>query len=77
MNFLTENNIRQYEDLISRIDELILNRFKKVQYSTFRIGITAIFQSASANQYLFNAPSTIGNYYTALVNHDMYGGNDF
>lgn len=25
MNFLTENNIRQYEDLIRRIDELILN----------------------------------------------------
>ena len=26
---------------------------------------------------LFNAPSTIGNYYTSLVNHDMYGRNDF
>ena len=26
---------------------------------------------------LFNAPYTIGNYYTALVNHDMYGRNDF
>lgn len=24
---------------------------------------------------LFNAPTTIGNYYTALVNHDMYGGS--
>ena len=23
---------------------------------------------------LFNAPSTIGNYYTSLVSHDMYGG---
>lgn len=23
---------------------------------------------------LFNAPSTIGSYYSALVNHDMYGG---
>jgi len=23
---------------------------------------------------LFNAPSTIGNYYTAKVNHDLYGG---
>ena len=23
---------------------------------------------------LFNAPNTIDNYYTALVNHDMYGG---
>ena len=22
---------------------------------------------------LFNAPSTIGNYYSALVNHDLYG----
>lgn len=22
---------------------------------------------------LFNAPTTIGNYYSALVNHDMYG----
>ncbi|ERI04379.1 DUF6017 domain-containing protein [Atopobium sp. oral taxon 810] len=26
---------------------------------------------------LFNAPSTIENYYTSLVNHDMYGRNDF
>lgn len=24
---------------------------------------------------LFNAPTTIGNYYSALVNHDMYGGS--
>ena len=24
---------------------------------------------------LFNAPTTIGNYYTALVTHDMYGGS--
>ncbi len=23
---------------------------------------------------LFNAPSTIDSYYTALVNHDLYGG---
>ena len=23
---------------------------------------------------LFNAPNTIDSYYTALVNHDMYGG---
>ena len=23
---------------------------------------------------LFNAPSTIGSYYTSLVSHDMYGG---
>ena len=25
---------------------------------------------------LFNAPSTMGNYYSALVNHDMYGERD-
>lgn len=25
---------------------------------------------------LFNAPSTIGNYYSALVNHDMYGNGE-
>ena len=25
-------------------------------------------------QVLFNAPSTIDSYYTALVNHDLYGG---
>jgi hypothetical protein len=24
---------------------------------------------------LFNAPSTIENYYTARVNHDMHGGS--
>ncbi len=26
---------------------------------------------------LFNAPSTIGNYYTSLISHDMYGRNNF
>ena len=26
---------------------------------------------------LFNAPNTIDSYYTALVNHDMYGGSRF
>lgn len=25
---------------------------------------------------LYNAPTTIGNYYSALVNHDMYGGGE-
>lgn len=25
---------------------------------------------------LFNAPSTIGNYYSSLVSHDMYGGGE-
>ena len=25
---------------------------------------------------LYNAPATIGSYYTSLVNHDMYGGGD-
>ena len=25
---------------------------------------------------LFNAPSTIGNYYTSLVNHDLYGSGE-
>ena len=25
---------------------------------------------------LYNAPATIGNYYTSLVSHDMYGGGD-
>ena len=25
---------------------------------------------------LFNAPTTMEHYYTALVNHDLYGGND-
>ena len=24
---------------------------------------------------LYNAPTTIGNYYSALVQHDMYGGS--
>lgn len=25
---------------------------------------------------LFNAPATIGNYYSALVNHDLYGSGE-
>ena len=25
---------------------------------------------------LYNAPATIGSYYTSLVSHDMYGGGD-
>ena len=42
-----------------------------MQENTTKIRNTKQYMKAA----LFNAPSTIGNYYTSLVSHDMYGGS--
>ena len=65
--------------------ELVKAKFMKLNSSHIEFVLDCMQENTTKvrniKQYLkavlFNAPSTIGNYYTALVNHDMYGGNDF
>ncbi len=65
--------------------ELVKAKFMKLNSSHIEFVLDCMQENTTKvrniKQYLkavlFNAPSTIGNYYTALVNHDMYGRNDF
>ena len=65
--------------------ELVKAKFMKLDSSHIEFVLDCMQENTpkvrNIKQYLkavlFNAPSTIGNYYTALVNHDMYGRNDF
>ena len=65
--------------------ELVKAKFMKLDSSHIEFVLDCIQENTTKvrniKQYLkavlFNAPSTIGNYYTALVNHDMYGRDDF
>ena len=65
--------------------ELVKAKFMKLDSSHIKFVLDCMQENTTKvrniKQYLkavlFNAPSTIGNYYTALVNHDMYGGNNF
>ena len=65
--------------------ELVKAKFMKLDSSHIEFVLDCMQENTTKvrniKQYLkavlFNAPSTIGNYYTALVNHDMYGRNDF
>ena len=65
--------------------ELVKAKFMKLNSSHIEFVLDCMQENTTKvrniKQYLkavlFNAPSTIGNYYTALVNHDMYGGNNF
>ena len=65
--------------------ELVKAKFMKLDSSHIEFVLNCMQENTTKvrniKQYLkavlFNAPSTIGNYYTALVNHDMYGGNNF
>ena len=65
--------------------ELVKAKFMKLDSSHIEFVLDCMQENTTKvrniKQYLkavlFNAPSTIGNYYTALVNHDMYGGNNF
>ncbi len=64
--------------------ELVKAKFMKLDSSHIEFVLDCMQENTTKvrniKQYLkavlFNAPSTIGNYYTALVNHDMYGGNN-
>ena len=65
--------------------ELVKGKFTKLNSSHIEFVLNCMQENTTKvrniKQYLkaalFNAPSTIGNYYTSLVNHDMYGRNDF
>jgi len=65
--------------------ELVKAKFMKLDSSHIEFVLDCMQENTTKvrniKQYLkavlFNAPSTIGNYYTSLVNHDMYGGNNF
>lgn len=62
--------------------ELVKSKFLKLNSSHIEFVLDCMKQNTTKvrniKQYLravlFNAPSTIDNYYTALVNHDLYGG---
>ena len=63
--------------------ELVKARFMKLNSEHIRFVLDCMQENTTKirniKQYmkaaLFNAPSTIGNYYTSLVSHDMYGGS--
>ena len=63
--------------------EIVKNRFLKLDYSHIDYVLTALRKNTSEVRNiraylvtaLYNAPATIGNYYSAWVNHDMYGSS--
>ena len=63
--------------------EVVKSRLLKLNSEHIRFVMDCMKQNTTKirniKQYLlatlFNAPTTIGNYYTVLVNHDMYGGS--
>ena len=65
--------------------ELVKAKFMKLNSSHIEFVFTCMKENTTKirniKQYLkavlFNAPNTIDSYYTALVNHDMYGGSRF
>jgi len=65
--------------------ELVKAKFMKLDSSHIEFVLDCMQENTTKvrniKQYLkavlFNASSTMGNYYTALVNHDMYGRDDF
>ena len=62
--------------------EVVKSRFLKLNSSHIEYVLDCMRENTTKirniKQYLravlFNAPSTIDSYYTALVNHDLYGG---
>ena len=63
--------------------ELVKTKFMKLNSEHIRFVLDCMQENTTKirniKQYmkatLFNAPSTIGSYYTSLVSHDMYGGH--
>ena len=63
--------------------EIVKNRFLKLDNSHIDYVLTALQKNTSEVRNiraylvtaLYNAPATIGSYYTAWVNHDMYGSS--
>jgi hypothetical protein len=62
--------------------EVVKSRFLKLDSEHIKFVLDCMRENTTKvrniKQYLlaalYNAPITIGNYYTALVNHDLYGG---
>ena len=63
--------------------EVVRSRFLNLQSEHIQFAMDCMKENTTKirniKQYLltvlYNAPTTISNYYSALVNHDMYGGN--
>ena len=63
--------------------EVVRSRFLKLNSDHVQFAMECMKQNTTKirniKQYLltvlYNAPTTISNYYSSLVNHDMYGGN--
>ena len=63
--------------------EIVKSRFLKLDNSHIDYVLTALQKNTSEVRNiraylvtaLYNAPATIGNYYSAWVNHDMYGSS--
>ena len=61
--------------------QVVKSRFLKLDSSHIRYVLSSMSDNTTyirnIKKYLlaalYNAPATIGNYYSALVNHDMYG----
>lgn len=64
--------------------EVVKSRFMKLDSSHIQYVISSMQENTTyvrnIKKYLlaalYNAPATIGNYYSALVNHDMYGSGE-
>lgn len=64
--------------------DVVKSRFMKLDYSHIEYVISSMQDNTTyvrnIKKYLlaalYNAPSTISNYYSALVNHDMYGSGE-
>lgn len=62
--------------------EVVRSRFLKLTNEHIQFVLSCMKENTTKvrniKQYLltvlYNAPTTISNYYTALVNHDLYGG---
>lgn len=62
--------------------EVVKSQLLKLDYTHIEFVLECMQQNTTRirniRQYLlttlYNAPSTISSYYSALVNHDMYGG---
>jgi len=62
---------------------MVKERLKMLRYDHIKYVLDSLHntttQTKKPNQYLltalYNAPTTINNYYSAAANHDMYGGN--
>ena len=78
----TASEIEVTDEFYTLYAELVKPKFLKLNSSHIEFVLDCMRENTTKvrniKQYLkavlFNAPSTIDSYYTALVNHDLYGG---